>query len=809
MRKYIYLLLCYFIFPFLATSQNFTQIVRGKITDTDTKSPLVAATIIIVGTDPVIGTTTDVDGNFRLNNIAVGRITIQISYAGYETKTMTDIVVNAGKEVVLDISLQEAVQEMNEVVVKAARNKGEAINKMSLLSARSVSPEEANRYAGAFNDPSLTLTNFAGVNRASGNNNIIVRGNAPKYMQYRLEGVEITNPNHFDDQNSSSPGVSALNNNMLTTSDFYTGAFSPEYGDVLSGIYDVKLRTGNNEKFESIFGFGIIGTDFTVEGPFKKGYSGSYVANYRYSTAAIITDLGLVHFGGVPKYQDASFKVVLPTKKIGTFSVFGLAGLSSFFIKNVKQDFMSTPGDAGMQKGILEDLTKRNYLFNTGVSHVLTVGKKSSITSTLAFSSTGNRLNVDQGNIITEIDGNGVSTVDTTEKTPNFQSNLVTSAYRLAVTYNTKFSSRSRLQVGVKYTLSSFHNTQSQLAEDSNVRITLVDFSGQIGLIRNFVSWSYSLSKKIRIVSGLHYINVLYNNKGALEPRVAMRVQLNNKNSVHAGFGKHSTMERVHNYFNKVYLPDGSTVEPNHGLGLLKAYHYVAGYEKRFTDNLMLKVETYYQHLYNLPVENLDTSNYSTINEGEDYRYVPLVNKGTGRNYGVELTLERFFNKNYYFLINTSIFDSKYKALDGKMRNTAYNNNFVANILCGKEFINLGKKKNQVLSLNSRIYYGGGMRYIPLLRDEHGNLAIDPKNNKFWDYSKAYDKKLDNIFSLTVSASYKWNKPKTTHQFFLSIENITNNQARISEYYDSNQANSIGYRKQTAMFPNFMYRVYF
>jgi hypothetical protein len=304
-------------------------------------------------------------------------------------------------------------------------------------------------------------------------------------------------------------------------------------------------------------------------------------------------------------------------------------------------------------------------------------------------------------------------------------------------------------------------------------------------------------------------MNVLYNNKSSLEPRIAMRFQLNNKSSVHAGYGKHSTMERIHNYFAKVELKDGSVIEPNRDLDLLKAHHLVVGYEKRFTENLMAKIEAYYQHLYDLPVENNDSSSYSTINEGIEYRYVDLVNKGTGKNYGIEFTLERFFSNSYYFLINTSLFDSKYKTLEGITRNTEYNGNYLVNALCGKEFTNLGKKDNQVLSLNARVFYGGGMRIIPLLREEQGNLAVESDKNRYWDYGKAYEKKLDDIYYITISASYKWNKPKATHELFFSIENLTNNRSKMSEFYDAGKPNSIGYKKQTPLFPNIMYRVYF
>ena len=799
------------VFTTLAFSQKLTQTVRGKIIDTDSKMPLIGAGVMISGTDPLIGTVTDLNGKFRLENIPIGRITLQLSYLGYENKTIPNIVVNSGKEVVLNLNMQESAIKLDAVVIRAYENKGEAINDMSLISARSISPEETNRYAGGFNDPSRITSNFAGVTSTQdGSNDIIVRGNSPKYIQWRLEGVQITNPNHFNDQNSASGAVSTLNNNLLATSDFYTGAFSPEYGDALSGIYDVKLRAGNNEKFESTFGFGLLGTDLTVEGPFKKGYGGSYLVNYRYAVTSLIDALGLIDIGGVPKFQDAAFKVVLPTKKIGTFSIFGLGGFSSFLFEDITPAVWDTPGHKSMSADIKEDYEKGAYLLNTGMNHTLTINKKSFINTTLSYSSEGIEDDIFESKTIKIYDSQGEFLSDSVvDRTLNFKSRLMKSTYRGAITYSSKLNAKNKIQIGAKYALFDYDYNQSLIRDSVSGRFTLVDFKENVGTVRNFISWKHRVNEDITIVSGFHNMNVLLNNKSTLEPRIAVNWKFNNTNSVHAGYGKHSNMESIHNYFAKVELEDGSVIEPNKDLDLLKAHHYVVGYEKRFTKNLMAKVEVYYQDLYNLPVENNDTSFYATINEGIDFKYVDLVNKGTGKNYGVEVTLERFFANNYYYLINASLYNSKYKSLEGVERNTQYNGNYLVNILCGKEFEKLGKKQNQTLGLNAKVFFGGGKKIIPLLRDGQGNIAVDPAKNRYWDYKKAYENKIEDVYQIIVSASYKFNKPKTTHEIFLNLDNITNNKGKLSEFYDENEPSSVGYVTQFGFFPNLMYRVYF
>jgi hypothetical protein len=811
MKKFILTTLMIAVFTSLAFSQNLTQIVRGTIVDVDSKLPLIGATVIIIGTNPLIGAATDANGEFRLGKIPIGRIAVKISYLGYETKTISDIVVNSGKEVVLDFSMQESVIKIDEAVVRAYKEKGVAINDMSQLSLHSITLEETKRFTGGMDDPARVVSSFAGVaSTPDGSSDIITRGNSPKYMQWRLEGAEIPSPYHMDDQNASFGALTALNNNLLATSDFYTGAYSSEYGDVISCVYDVKLRPGNNEKFEATGGIGFMGTELTLEGPFKKGYAGSYLFNYRYSTITLIKELGLVDVPGGVNYQDATFKVVLPTKRTGTFSIWGLGGLSGVSMENMDISGLETPGRTKTNALTSRDFYKSNYLANLGMNHTLSLNKNSFIKTSLNYSGTGADDDVYETDTIRTYNSGGESVSDSlSPRMHTIQSRIVNSAIRGAITYSNKIDAKNKIQIGTKYTLHNFNYNQNIYSNEESSVINVNDFKNNLSTINNFINWKHSLNEKISFVAGLHNMNILGNNISILEPRLSINWKINNTNSVHAGYGMHSTAESAHNYFTKILQDDGSFIEPNKDLGLLKAHHYVLGYEKRFTENLVGKIELYYQDLYNLPVENNDTSYYATINEGIDYKYVELVNKGSGKNYGVEISLERFFDNNFYFLLNSSLFDSKYKSLEGVWRNTRYNNKYIVNVLFGKEFKNLGKKQNQTLALNTKIFFEGGQRYIPLLRDAQGNVAVDPENDRYFDYSKAYNDKLDNIFLLNLSVSYKFNKPGATHEIFLDLMNLTNSQARLAEYYDPSKPGNAGYSTSFGFFPNLMYRVYF
>jgi hypothetical protein len=832
MKKSSGLVFIFLFFTTLSYTQTLTQTIRGSVLDTDSRLPLIGATIYLTspGGEASSGTVTDENGNFRLENVPVGRADLALSYVGYENLQVPNIVVNSGKEVVLNLLMQESAVKMAEVTVTATRNKGEALNDMAMLSARSISPEETNRYAGGFNDPSRILSNFAGITSTQdGSNDIIVRGNSPKYVQWRFEGEQITNPNHFGDQSAVGGSVSILNNNLLAASDFHTGAFTAEFGDVLSGVYDVRLRNGNNEQVEGVFGFGLLGTELTVEGPLgvgsrqsaglvpipRDGSRGvgrpSFLLNYRYSTAGLLSQLGLLgDFSGVLKFQDATFKLVFPTEKMGVFTLYGMGGLSSFGFEDVTPALWVIPGDNAVEEALRNDFDKKSHLLNTGLKHSINLGKKGLLNSSLTYSNERIQDDITEAGIVKIYDENNEHLRDSViSRRQQFEGDLRKPTYRFSTTYNHKFNARHKLQVGVKYTLFAFDFQQNQWPSEGSEPDNLVDFDENVGTLRNFASWKWRASERLSVVAGLHNMNLLLNSQSTLEPRLAVEWQAAPKSTLRLGYGKHSTMESIHHYFTKVKQADGSFSEVNRDLGLLKADHFVVGFEQKIGKNLRAKLEAYYQRLYDLPVENLDTSYFATVVEGLDFRYVDLVNEGKGRNYGVELTLEKFFSQNYYFMLNASVYESKYTALDGKERNTPFNGQYLVNLLGGKEFPNLGRKKNQTLGMNFKAFLAGGRKIIPLLRDGQGNLAVDPAKGQVWDYSKAFERSLEDAYQIQLSASYKWNKPRATHELFLNLDNVTNHKGRIMEYYDENEPGKVGYMTQFGFFPNLMYRVYF
>ena len=364
MQKITLLLLLSTLIITTTHGQELTQVVRGTLVDKDSKMPLFGASLVIAGSDPQIGTITDDNGNFNFGQIPVGRYDIIIYYMGYETRTLTNILVGTGKEVVINVDLTESVVNLEEVVVNGKKHKSETINEMSSVSARTFTVEETRKYAGSFNDPGRMTSSYAGVTGdPSGNNEIIIRGNSPRGMLWRLEEIEIPNPNHFAEEGSTGGPISILNGATLDNSDFFTGAFPAEYGNAYSGVFDIGLRNGNNQKREHSVQVGMLGTDVTTEGPFNKESPASYLLNYRYSTLAMLNAIGIEIAGdAVPKFQDITFKLNVPTNRYGVFTLFGIGGTSGVNEKDntFSNDFRTDMTAIGL---------KNTYFINEKNSH--------------------------------------------------------------------------------------------------------------------------------------------------------------------------------------------------------------------------------------------------------------------------------------------------------------------------------------------------------------------------------------------------------------------------------------------------------
>lgn len=776
MRLFINIL-CFFT-SFASIAQQQSCEIRGVVRDEASHATIPYASVIIINSNPLIGTTTLDDGSFALENLSAGRYDLKISMVGYEPVIIHELLLSSSKQSYQNVYLKESISMLEGVTITPKINKEAPINAMATVSARMLSVEESRRYAGGFDDPARLASSFAGVASNIGSNGIVIRGNAPKSLQWKLEGVEIPNPNHFANISAfGGGGLTALSTQLMSNSDFLTGAFPATYSNALSGVFDLEMREGNNQEYEHTFQLGLIGIDFASEGPLSKKKSASYLFNYRYSTLSLLTPL-LPDDAEGTQYQDLAFKFHFPTKKAGVFSFWGI-GLIDHSGQKAEPDSLKRKYDQDFEQGDVNQ-----YMAASGINHIIFVNRTTRIKTTLAATSEGLDFKLDR------IGQESILKPENVIKTRDF--NVI-----MATNINRKFGPRHTNQTGFSANRMSYdYLLQSKTSPLPDLE-TISDKNGNSWLISGYTASSINIGSLITINAGItaQYFNL--NQHGTIEPRIGIKYQLNNSQHIAFAYGNHSRLEKLNFYF--VKTKDNQLINKN--MDFSKAHHFVISYGRQLSEYLFLKTEIYYQHLYKIPV--IADSSYSFINLQNDWFFdQKLENTGKGRNYGFEITLERFMNKGFYYLFTGSVFNAEYSGGDGIWRNTRYNRNFILNLLAGKEWTT-DKTDRNVLGLSVRLSFQGGDRYSPV------DIVLSQESKEVvYDESKAYSLKTKAFPLLYFTFSYKMNRQKVTHEFALKILNATN-YADFNGFRYNYITNQIDENREAIMIPNISYRIDF
>lgn len=761
------------------------QTVRGRVVDRHSQIPILGATVIILNLTPLKGDATDDNGNFRIPNVAAGRYTFKASFLGYQDLLLPGVLVGSGKEVILNIELSESLLQLDEIHVGIAGISSAPVNDMAQISGRSFTVEETKRFPVGVGDPLRLASSFAGVVATDdGDNEIVIRGNSPRGILWKMEGVEIPSPNHFSSEGASTGGISMFSTQVISRSDFLTSAFPAQYGNATAGVFDIQLRNGNNERRESTFQLGLLGIDVSSEGPLNNKRQSSYLFNYRYSTLSLLTNLGLELQGEGEKnvFQDLSFKMNLPTQKAGTFSVFGLGGLSSYTFR---------------LSGI-EDTEEYN-MGVIGVSNKYIINNSAVLLSTLSLS----------GTEIVEDYKKPLETVTYEEKT-SFKKTFI----RGSIELNKKFSVEHFLSSGVTFSFLdyNFQASESDPQRDSLFqRIEWFNDDGNTSSIQAFTSWKYRPIDALTFVSGFHFTHFSFTEESIIEPRFSARWEFSPNSALFGGFGLHSRIESLEYYFGNSPNVDGSSSDLNGDLKLTRSSHFVFGFDTNIGDKVYFKTETYYQHLFNVPIlENVPLiarreyiEAASTLNLSDGYVYQSLINGGTGDNYGVEVTVERKFSNNYYFLFNGTLYESTYKGIDGVRRSTRYNGNFGYNLLAGKEFRVGSRKKDKTLGINLKVNHAGNKRYTPV------DVALSEANNvELSRLDAAYSSRFANYFRSDLQFSLRKNVKNRTIEWRLDIQNLTNRENIAANYFDFSSG-KLEQEGEFGLIPILSYRIEF
>lgn len=806
------LLPLFLIYSFLGFSQT-VQNVRGTIKDGATNFPLYGAKVVIKTADTtlVLRAMTDPDGYFSISQVPVGKHLMIVTLATYDVKS-TSIVVNSGKETVVDVSMEELIAEIEEVVV-TGRKKGEVLNELSTVSAQQFSVEETERYAGSRGDPARMASNFAGVQGADDSrNDIVIRGNSPLGIVYKVEGIDIPNPSHFAISGSTGGPVSIINNKVLGNSDFFMSAFPAEYGNSVSGVFDLKLRNGNNQQHELTGQLGFLGTELMAEGPLSKKNRSSYLAMGRYSTLSLFQFIGIkIGTDAVPAYGDVAFKFNFPMKKGGALSVWGMGGKSeiSILISDKKELSKELYGEGD-----------RDQYFGTGMG-VGGVTYKKSLSERTFFQTTISAAVDEQHSkhdfLQRSLDTNVIDGVEKVEVRVDSMYQLMgyqfktsrVSAYA-GITYKPTKKHLVKFGVNADYL---YFNMRDSVRESDNMGghlgfVNRWDYQGGAFLYQPFVQWKYRISEKMDFTAGIHtQYFTLSNSFSPIEPRLGWKYQLRNGQRVFAGAGLHSQTQPYYTYLYHKFDGAGNKYYENLKMGFTKSVHSALGYEKAFKKGMSIRTEVYYQYLYDVPVSTKPSS-LSIINQGSGFaRFFPdsLKNTGTGTNYGIELTIQKYFDKSYFILFTTSVYDSKYVGSDGIERNTSYNGLYAANVLFGKEF-KLNAKHS--ISIGGKYTVAGGKRYgyVDIAKTQAVNELVFKdslfNDRQFKDYSR-----------LDIKINWKFNAKKVTHEIGLDLVNVLNTRNLLSLTYAPSlsdpTADPVAEKTQLGFLPLFYYRIDF
>ena len=725
-----------------ALAQGGGQTVRGVVMDGDTRVPLVGATVVVADSEPLIGAATDLDGRFVLPSVPLGRQTLQVRSLGYAPRLLPNVLVQSGQETVLEVALREAVLTGDEVVVRAAVRDGQPLNDMATVSARSFSVEESRRYAGAVDDPARLAAAFPGV-AATGtgvsDNALAIRGNAPRGVLWQLEGVEIPTPSHFAGLSVAGGGGQTLfSSQLLADSDVFTGAFPAEYGNALSGVFDMRFRTGNPARREHTAQVGLLGLEFASEGPFQRGAPSTYLVNYRYSTLGLL--MPLLPTDGATTYQDLSFKLAFPTRLAGRVEVWGIGGLDG-------QTLAETP-DSSAWEFDFWDRTRMDLTLGVGaagVSHHLVLGDRTYLRSHAAV--TAQRTVWDQQRL-----------ADDLSLRPDFALRSTNGRASLGATLTHKLSPRHVSQSGVSV---------QQLVYDLDLRaapdhvpplVSVAEGDGSSTLVQAFTQSRLTPARGVDLTLGLHAQHLALTGHTAVEPRLGLTWAVSGRQEVRLGYGLHSQIEDL-----RIYLvqPDG-TAQPNRDLDAARAHHLVVGTTRRLSETLRVGVEGYVQRLFDVPV--VADSSFSLLNVRQDWTFAEaLVNGGAGENVGVEVTLERPLRDGVYALLTGSLFRSRYRGGDGVWRPSRFDQRYAVNALVGRE-VRVGARN--LLGLNVRVAALGGERRSPI--DEAASVR---REEVVYDETRAFEDRAPGVWVVDLTATYRINGRRVSQVWALQLKN--------------------------------------
>lgn len=738
------------------------QNIRGTVTDQISGQPLAGVQVSF----EAYAVTTDSLGYFLLAGLPVGRVSITCRAGGYEVYRSEELLLNSRKEIFLEVTLKPNGIILNEVKVSGKYSlDAEPVNPTAFVSVRSFTPEETERIPAAMSDPARMALSLSGIQsgRYDDENQLIIRGNSPMGLLWRIEGVDIPSPNHFTKHGSSAGGVTLFSTAVIAKSDFFTGGMPAEYGNALSGVFDIRLRKGNDQKNTNSFKAGLLGIDLSTEGPIKKGRS-SYLINYRYSTFGLINrmKLYLSDERSLKTFEDLSFNLVFYSKDHKTrTNIFGVGGFSTEHEYPVKDPAKRDPGI----QDEWEDLDRDNRVGIAGVSVQRTMNHRSSLKAGLAL--VGSQIKITE------------DTLDLKDVRFRYENEIyLDKRISGSLHYVNQLSKRTFFKSGfiINYLNFKFFKELypryllNDPAKKDDARRLFADGDGTTHYTQAYALVMHDLTPRLRLNAGFHLLRHGLNRETSLEPRLSAKYWLNSTHQFSMAAGLYSQLIPMSTYFVTQKVVDDDRVSyhyPNKNLNFPRTFHLVLGHTLRMRENWKLVSELYYQNITRVTIQPLKDSNFWFLNYASGWPDVEVVAQGEGENYGLDVALEKRFSNRYYLLLNGSVYDALFTTLDKIPYKSAFSDGYSSALTFGKEF----KVGTGSLHAGARVLYNGGFRYSPADVEKTMQLRfyypVIAQTNAL--RSPAY-------FRIDTRISYRINLKKLASVVSLDIQNLTNRQ---------------------------------
>jgi hypothetical protein len=559
-------LLCFSQISFAQTDTSLahTETIRGTVYDAGSHLPLPFARIAVIGTGK--GAIANADGQFRIN-VKVGHYYIKAMANGYSSATQ-EVNVGSAHQSVIDFELKELISKGDTIVITGA-NALDPVNTNASVSITPFSIQDVNRYAAAFQDPSRMAENFAGVfGRGTTNNYITVRGGSPIELLWRLDGIDIPNPNHFGKNGSTGGLVSAINSDMLGNSDFLTGAFTSQYGTKMSAVFDLHTRNGNAEKYEGTAQLSLAGTELMLEGGIPTAEGSSFLLGYRYSTIRLIQDVGLLNFSTIPNFNDAMGKLHFKFGGFDQINFTGLWGKASIDLSNTKND------ELGSGSGILVAGLDWQHIFSENfITHFLINHVENSFD-----------------------EGLGILRTENTKLTYN----TIKAIANYSPTLDHNF------EVGLTAQKVKFYTNQLQGYN--------IEFTQETNLYQAHLNWNWHIIPQLVLNSGIYTQFIEYDSSSSFEPRVSLSYSPTEEHTFAFAFGVHRQPEPIQ-FTQSLHYVAGYTLRPSPDV-LIK----IEGYEKDYSHApIHASISDSYSFLNEGFAERIDFNNLVNKGNGKAY----------------------------------------------------------------------------------------------------------------------------------------------------------------------------------------------